>query len=91
MNDVLLIHRIIPKENPETKHPMTFITGEMEETRWDDLLDLLSRLENLSLSDVILKYNGFTVELKAEDIPELLKQVLIGGYPIYEVYELYDQ
>ena len=33
MNDVLLIHRIIPKENPETKHPMTFITGEMEETR----------------------------------------------------------
>lgn len=91
MNDVLLIHRIIPKENPEIKHPMTFITGEMEETRWDDLLDLLSRLENLSLSDVILKYNGFTVELKAEDIPELLKQVLMGGYPIYEVYELYDQ
>ena len=63
----------------------------MEETRWNDLLDLLSRLESLSLSDVILKYNGFTVELKTEDIPELLKQVLIGGYPIYEVYELYDQ
>lgn len=91
MNDVLLIHRIIPKENPEKKHPMTFITGEMEETRWNDLLDLLSRLESLSLSDVVLKYNGFTVELKTEDIPELLKQVLIGGYPIYEVYELYDQ
>ena len=64
MNDVLLIHRIIPKENPEKKHPMTFITEEMEETRWNDLLDLLSRLESLSLSDVILKYNGFTVELK---------------------------
>lgn len=91
MNDVLLIHRIIPGETPEKARNLTFILGDMHDVHFADrVADLVHGTEIPLDGNVILKYNGVEIRMLERDIPQMVELFCQNGISVYGVYQLYS-
>ncbi|MDO5754635.1 MAG: hypothetical protein Q4P28_00150 [Tissierellia bacterium] len=89
MNDVLLIK----KTNLADKYSignMTFIIKDIHKNEVQEkVIQMIHKYSELN--QFILKYNGFEMKIKYNDIPNLLGDLCKQGIKVYGVYELYDK
>ncbi len=90
MNNILLINRLNPDDNNDSKKKIFFLLGGMNfattETRLKELLD---KIDILGKQDIIYKYNGVLLDITTKDIPNIIKELIKEDFPIYSIYELY--
>ncbi|HHV38956.1 MAG TPA: hypothetical protein GXX70_05635 [Tepidimicrobium sp.] len=91
MNKILLINRLDPQKDSDTKDKVFFMIGDMNKPSAENrLIDVLNRTEIISCEDIVLKYNGVELDIKVQHIPKIVKKLVNEDFDIYGIYQLYN-
>lgn len=91
MNKILLINRLDPRKGSDEKNKIFFMIGDMNKPSIENkLIDVLSRAGIADCEDIVLKYNGIELNIKVQDIPGIVGELVGEGFDIYGIYQLYN-
>lgn len=80
---------LIDINNKNQRRKIFFLIGDMYNVR-GKILDYWDNSSALGSQGATLCYNGVTLVLRTDEIPEAIKQFVSLGIDIYGVYELYE-
>lgn len=91
MNKILLISRINPQDTTEEKKKIFFSIGEMDLASVENnIIDTLRKSDFIDFNDLVLKYNGIELNIKTQNIPEVIKLLSQADIKIYNIFQLYN-
>lgn len=88
MHNTLLVNKIDMEKSSDVKIEVFFQIGQMDENR-DKLMDFFNNSDEKRYARCLYRYNGIILNLKADDIPEVLVDLVQLGVKIYSVFEPY--
>ena len=90
MNDILLISKLSPQDYSNEKEK-SFVLGGMNIAKVENkVVDLLLQEGKMDYKDIVLKYNGVELNVKTQDIPNVVKLLSKENISIYSIFQIYD-
>jgi len=91
MNDILLISKLSPQDYSNEKRKVFFVLGGMSIAKVENkVVDLLLQEGKMDYKDIVLKYNGVELNVKTQDIPNVVKLLSKENISIYSIFQIYD-
>lgn len=91
MNDTLLISKLSPQDYSNEKRKVFFVLGGMNIAKVENkVVDLLLQEGKMDYKDIVLKYNGVELNVKTQDIPNVVKLLSKENISIYSIFQIYD-
>ena len=91
MNDILLISKLSPQDYSNEKEKSFFVLGGMNIAKVENkVVDLLLQEGKMDYKDIVLKYNGVELNVKTQDIPNVVKLLSKENISIYSIFQIYD-
>ncbi|NLV89272.1 MAG: hypothetical protein GX021_07930 [Tissierellia bacterium] len=91
MNDILLISKLSPQDYSNEKRKVFFVLGGMNIAKVENkVVDLLLQEGKMDYKDIVLKYNGVELNVKTQDIPNVVKLLSKENISIYSIFQIYD-
>ncbi len=84
----LLINQLNTLDRGDDRN-IFFLIGNMSEVT-DVLLDNFNTVESPYYGKGTLRYNGMTLNISTDQIPEVVRKLVDLGLDIYGIYELYE-
>lgn len=88
MFKTLLINQLNTNETG-IKRKVFFLIGDMDDVQ-NRLLEVFNGKNSPFYGRVTFRYNGMSIVLKTEEIPEVINKLVEMGIKVYSVYELYE-
>ena len=88
MFKTLLINQLNTKDTG-IRRKIFFLIGDMDDVQ-DKLLMVFNDKKSPYYGKVTFKYNGMSIILRTEEIPEVISKLVEMGIKVYSVYELYE-
>lgn len=91
MNDILLVDKIDPSDFSGEYFEFFFIIGDISNIKvTKKVIDVLNKFEEVDEKNALYMRNGFKIFIKTQDVPRLIKNMVMENILIYGVYKVYD-
>lgn len=89
MFSTVLVNRIDTDSDSQTLREVFFQIGNMEENR-DKLMDTFNDVDCKFYGRCLFQYNGITLKLTVQEIPQVVSYLVDLNLDVYAVYEPYQ-
>ena len=88
MFKTLLINQISVTDSGDSKK-IFFLLGDMENIQ-NRLLEVFNNKNSKYYGKITFRYNGISIIMSTNEIPDVIRELVQMGIDIYSVYEVYE-